>query len=328
MSSPYFPQFSIFLLALIWTPYAGAADMPPGIAGALLQAEELAENGHLQQAATLLEVNRALAEADQNQYYEALILNNLGLVYERQRKYLPAQTAFDGSIALVSKSKGENDPAILDPLNNEAHLFYEAGQYSQAESLILRNLAVRNILGAVDGTTATEMGILGKIYLSEQRYSDARQYAENSLTILEKEHDADGVSAALAYSILGAVYNQWRQESGAQQSLERSLAILQHSLASNDYRIGEGMANLGLLYADEGISEKAEPLLEKAHKFFVENRLNTLFTREFLTRWAAMERKWGHKKKAKELSREAQSQEAASPQATFSQFVVDVRDYR
>lgn len=320
---------SPWIMVLISTPLAFAGtDIPQPITSAMLQANNLASSGHLQDAASLLEANRALAAADRNEYCEALILNNLGLVYERQQKYLPAQNAFDGSIALVTKAKGPDDPAILEPLNNEAQLLYEAGQYAHAESLLLRNLAVRNTLGVADASTATQMGILGKVYLSEKKYSEAKQTAEDSLKILEKDHQTDGLSAALAYSVLGAVYTQWGQLDGARQSLERSLSLLKKSLPANDYRIGEGMANLGLLYANEGVTEKAEPLLEKANVFFRASRLNSLFTREFLSRWAQMERKWGHKRKAKALSKEAEAQDAISPQAAFSPYVVDVNNYR
>ena len=53
-----------------------------------------------------------------------------------------------------------------------------------------------------------------------------------------------------------------------------------------------------------------------------------MFTREFLTRWAAFERKWGHKKKAKELSQEVKALASASPEATFSRYVIDASAYR
>jgi len=322
-------RFSLLIPLLLWTPLAAfGADMTPVATGVVQQARDLANNGRLPEAAVLLETNRALADANNNEYYEGVILNSLGLVYQKQENYLQAQKAFDSSIALLTRARGENNSALLQVLNNQSQLLYEAGQFSQAEALVRRNLAVRNTIGENDANTGTEIGMLGRVYLAEHKYPQAKQCAEDSLKILEKEGHADGLSAALAYSILGAVYTEYDEYTGAQQSLERSLSLLQKSLDPDDYRIAQGMANLGLLYADQGITGKAEPLLENAHAFFRSIGMNNMFTREFLARWAALERKWGHRKKAKELINEVKALEATSPVATFSRYVVDASAYR
>jgi tetratricopeptide (TPR) repeat protein len=329
MHSPRLTPIPLWFPILLWTPLATfGADTTSVATNAVQEAGDLARNGRLQDAAVLLETSRARAAADNNDYYEGMILNRLGLVYETQEKYLQAQKAFDNSIALLTEARGKNNPALLQPLNNQSQLLYEAGQFSQAEVLVRRNLAVRNAIGENNVDTGTEIGVLGKIYLAERKFPQAKQCAEDSLRVLEKTGHADGLSAALAYSILGAVYNEYGEYAGAQQSLDRSLSLLQMSLDPHDHRIGQGMANLGLLYAHQGLSEKAEPLLERAHGFFNSTGLNSIFAREFLTRWAAFERKWGHRKKAKELTNEVKGLAATSPEATFSRYLVDASAYR
>ncbi len=272
---------------------------------------------------------RARDLESQGRYVEAaILLNTVGLNYEREAKYLPARNAFERSISLLTRGKGDNDPGLLDPLNNLAALLYESGQYAAAEPLVRRHIAIRNATGARDADTGIEMLFLGKIYLNEQKYALARQSAEDSLKIFEDAGEPVGTRAALAYSILGVVYTEYGEHQGAEQSLRRSLSILEEALDPRDYRIGEGMANLGFLYANDGALEKAEPLLESAHGFFRASSRNSMFTREFLMAWAEIERKSGKKKKAKELVKEAQALTATSAEGSISRYVVDASRLR
>ena len=94
------------------------------------------------------------------------------------------------------------------------------------------------------------------------------------------------------------------------------------------YRIGEGIANLGLLYDSEGAAQKAEPLLEMAWEYLKAAGLNSLFSRAVVFRYAAVERKLGHGKKAKELDKESQLLEAGSAENALSRYVVDASRYR
>ena len=147
------------LVALLWTPLSTVGgEITPAAANPVQRARDLADHGRSEEAITLLETNRALAAAHDDAYYEGMILNTLGLVYETQEKYLEAQKAFDNSIALLTRVKGQNDLALLQPLDNEAQLLYEARQYSQAEALARRELAVRNAIGENDVNTGIVFG--------------------------------------------------------------------------------------------------------------------------------------------------------------------------
>ncbi len=326
----YFPtakQTILSLFVLISTPVATITAETLDSAAVLQQAPELAHQHRFTEAETLLERANKQAVAEGNEYYEARIQNLLGLTYFKESRYVLAQGAFDRSLALLTRLKGENSRDLLEPLNNLGQLFYESGENPQAEKLILRNIAIRS-LGKLDADMGTELGMLGKVYLVEQRYAQAKETAERALQVLKETGEPEGMGAALAYSVLGSVYDRYRENQGAEQALQRSLEILQKSLDPADYRIGEGMANLGLFYAQAGRKEKAEPLFEKAHGFFHSNSVNTLFNREFLSTWADLERKSGNKKKASELIREARSLNAQSAQNDPSRYTLDANSFR
>ena len=324
-------HFLRFLLISIVMPIAAgtAAAEIPGASGDVLQhAAELTKHSRYEEAAALLENARARAGAESSEYFQAALLNKLGLIYAAEGNFLAARSAFDRSISIIGRLKGERDPALLEPLNNLAELFYEAGQNAQAENLIRRNLSIRKAIGKTDANTGAEMNILGKVYLNEHKYALAKQSAENSLMIFAREGCAESLSAAVAWSILGAVYSQNGESAPAQESLEHTLALLQKVLDPSDFRIAEGMANLGLFYGNHGALEAGETLLEKAHEVFRENGLNTVFSREILVNWAEMERKSGHKHKARDLEREARALMDRSSAASLSRYVVDASAFR
>ena len=139
----------------------------------------------------------------------------------------------------------------------------------------------------------------------------------------------EGLGASFGHAILGAVYTEYARFADAETALKRTVAILEHCVKPKDYRIGEAIANLGTLYVAQGALEKAERLFEQAHECFQETAsLNSLFSRHFLASYASLEHKTGHKKKAKELEKEAEMLAAAGPGATISRYIVDARAFR
>ena len=82
------------------------------------------------------------AAQENNRSSEGLDQNQLGLIYEKQGKYLEAENAFDRSISLLTRAEGETASDLIPPMRNLANLLYESGQYSRAENLIAREVAL------------------------------------------------------------------------------------------------------------------------------------------------------------------------------------------
>lgn len=285
-------------------------------------------SGHrLDEATALVERLRDQAVKEDKQALEGAILNNLGLLYERQSKYLEAQHAYDRSISVLAQTEGETTPDLIPTMDNFSNLLYESGQFARAEKLLLREIAIMNANGKPDRRTANALAVLGKVYLSEQKLPQAEETSKYSLKVFSRIGEPENPGAALCYSTLGAVLTQNGAMSAAEEPLQHVLSMVQKTLAPGDKRVGEAMANLGLLYAAEGSIRKAEPLLEKAYRNLEETGTNSLFRRGVILHYAEVERKLGHGKKAKALAREAEVLAAQSPQSTMSRYVVDASGY-
>lgn len=316
-----------FLLSLVLAAqFAICSDTTPVTGDILAKTKQLIQERKYEEAGALLERTRASASAHHDEYTEGLVLDQLGLVYEREGKYLASRQAFDGCVSRIARTKGKDTPELVQPLNNLAHLLYESGQFSQAEALVRRNLGILASNGS-GSDTGVEMAILAKIYLGENKASLAEQTAEDSMKILRQYNRQEDIVASLDYTILGAVDNHHNGDS-AEESLRHALAILEDKLGPNDYRVGEAMANLGLLYLDRGAAPKGEPLLEQARACFRASSANNLFVRRFLMLWAGFERKGKHNGKAKNLTTEAKALMAVSQEESMSRYVVDANSLR
>jgi tetratricopeptide (TPR) repeat protein len=325
-----FSLFAFFGFALfLWAPPAATAEPdPPTHEEVLKQAQDLANKNRIDDAAALLEDLRTQAAKENNQILEAIALSDLGAIYERQAKYTEAQSAFERTIFLLTRARGENTPDLIQPMAKLASLLYESGQFSRAESLLLKEIGILNSMGPSDKRTATALAILGKVYLSEHKYGLAEQTAQDSLKVYAGIGAPDDLGAAFGYSLLGAISTQYGAFASAEESLQRALSIMQTKLNPNDRLVGEGIANLGLLYVATGAIEKAEPLLARAHECLEATGLNSSFRRALVFSFADVERRLRHKKKAKELTKEGELLAARSPESTISRYVVDARGYR
>lgn len=301
--------------------------MTPELAAMIGTSQQLSAKRQFEQAANLLAKARSKAAEQNDTYTEALILNQLGVALEREGKFLDAQQAFDRGISRLYLVKGTHSPDLVPALNDLANLLYESSQFSSAEALLRRSLAILSVYGPRDARRGLELALLAKTQLSEGRYKPAENSAEQSLAILKVTGHREDLPAAISYSVIGIVSDGKHALQRAEESLRNALTILQKHLDPRDYRIGEGLANLGLLYAEQGSSE-ATPLLEQAHATFQANSANNLFVRRFLEEWADFEQKAGRRFKARELKKEAKTLAAANSQTLMSQYTVDANIFR
>ena len=263
-----------------------------------------------------------------NQIVEAVVLSDLSPIYERQAKFYEAQSAYERAISLLTRARGENAPDLIQPIGKLAALLYESGQFSRAESLLLKEIGILNSMGPSNKRTAAALAVMGKVYLSERKYELAEQTAQDSIKVYAGIGAPDDLGAACGYSILGTVSTQYGAFAKSEEALQRALSIMQKTLNPDDRLVGEGIANLGLLYVATGAIEKAEPLLARAHECLEATGLNSSFRRGLVFSYADVERRLGQKKRAKELTKEGELLAAGSPESTISRYVVDASGYR
>ena len=127
-----------------------------------------------------------------------------------------------------------------------------------------------------------------------------------------------------AYTLLGAIYFKSGEVGKAESCLQRALAIWESKRGEQDVYVAEGMGNLAIFYSASGQREKADPFFRSAKEMLERaGRRGAFFLRNFLPEYASFERKAGHRKEARQLSKQAETLWNASAESAISRNVID-----
>ncbi|MBN1428666.1 MAG: tetratricopeptide repeat protein [Anaerolineae bacterium] len=188
-----------------------------------------------------LEISKSLGDPNG----EAIALNNIGAICEREGKYLEAQGYYERSLA-IRELLGERTE-IANALNNIAGAMYWQQRWDEALNTFQRVLDMYTVINDRLGQAQTELNI-GAVHENIGKDQEALQAYHRSLAIYANLGEEGGQSQAL--NNLGIVYLN-------QGDTERALAHFKRSLSLKE-RLGDrhGQAatlnNIALLYEKTG----------------------------------------------------------------------------
>lgn len=188
-----------------------------------------------------LEISRTLGDPNG----EAIALNNIGAICEREGKYLEAQGYYERSLN-IRETLGER-AEIANALNNIAGALYWQQRWDEALNTFQRVLDMYNVLNDRLGQARTELNV-GAVHENIGKDQEALQAYHRSLAIYSNLGDEGGQAQAL--NNLGIVYLN-------QSDTDRALTHFKRSLSLKE-RLGDrhGQAatlnNIALLYEKTG----------------------------------------------------------------------------
>lgn len=150
-------------------------------------------------------------------------------------------------------------------LDRTATYLQDHGQYTQAEPLLQRALAIyEKNLGPDHPDIATTLNHLARIYQDQGRYRDAEPLLRRALAIDEAMSNSDHLSTATTLHNLAWLYLLQYRYRDAEPLLQRALAIREPTLGPNHPDTAASIDNLAWLYALQGRYRDAEPLYQRA----------------------------------------------------------------
>ncbi|EKD26536.1 MAG: Kinesin light chain-like protein [uncultured bacterium] len=166
-----------------------------------------------------------IKENSENHYKTAEVLIDLGLLFEKLKKYNEAEENFLKSIAICEKVGGDKCDISI-PLKRLALIYKESGEYSKSESFYKRVLAIREKgFGENDLEVADILHELG-VVCSKQKKADAITYLNKSKGIYEKLFGENHANIALVLSDIEDYYDSIDNKEEAEVSRKKSEAIL------------------------------------------------------------------------------------------------------
>ncbi|MEA5441591.1 CHAT domain-containing tetratricopeptide repeat protein [Cyanobium gracile] len=231
------------------------------------QANALEAKGDYGMAATVWQQVLAWREKAQGPDHPdtAASLNNLGLLYIKERAFSKAEPLLLRALAIRTKILGPDHPFTALSLNNLAWLYANQGSHAKAELLYLRALAIaEKALGPEHPGLALGLNNLGLLYSSQGDYAKAEPLYLRALAIREKGMGSDPLDTATSLNSLGLLYRDLGAYTKAESLLLRALAIREKAFGPYPLATAISLSSLGLLYDDLGAYAKAESLLLRA----------------------------------------------------------------
>lgn len=234
-------------------------------------------------------------KADSSADEQAVVQNNLGLVYQEQGRYEDAIRCFEMTIEAYQQlgdlqtkihtisnlasvydergdwqkaiqyyklgiellSQGEDQDTLPRLLNNVGVVYQKAGQLSQAAETFQKCVDLLDEAGLSHSATAVRVLMnLMDVHAANDQASQAIHCGELAAQVSQELSDSDLESSA--WNNLGAFYASRQDFSNALKSYTRSLELANRF--SNRDAQALALNNLGAIYIDTGEFEKAEEL--------------------------------------------------------------------
>ena len=156
-------------------------------------------------------------------------------------------------------------------LHKLAEVYFEQGQYTKAEPLLQKGLALdKKRLGEDHVEVGNTLNNLGEVYREQHLYADAEHFHREAVRIREKARGPNDHLVAHSSYNLGRLYFQQNRLREAEPWYERALAIWANSLEPADFKIAstcfelaETQLSLGHFSEAERSYECAEPGMQK-----------------------------------------------------------------
>ncbi len=194
-------------------------------------------------------------------YVAADPLAALARIYHVQGRFNDAEPLYKRAFDLRSQIGGENKRCRSDErcrrseeltdarLSSElGELYYELGQYAEAEHRLMRALQVRERWHPKgDLSAARVQSQLGRLYMAQDRLTDAEPMLRRSLEA--EQRDPNGSRASLAHSLtdLGFFYVAQGKPIEAEPLFKRALELFESTLPPDHPSVAAGVGNLGFL---------------------------------------------------------------------------------
>jgi len=193
----------------------------------------------------------------------AAFMNNLGNVYQAQKKYPEAIDWHTQSLEVYKKIQPLDRQIIGVAFNNLGADYYAQGDLAQAMKFYEESLKIKRALKEETASFAITLNNLGLICMAQKDFPKAVELHEESLAI-RRHLGEEGPDLTDSLLNLGNAYREMGKPQQALTYLEEGRAILEKLYSKGHTRIAVAQNNLGLAYDDAGDFVKAITCHNKA----------------------------------------------------------------
>ena len=195
----------------------------------------------------------------------AMMMDAVGLVYQRLGLYAEATPLLEEALAIRREALPEAHPDVAQSLHNVAELLYEKGEYPAAESLYREELTLRHVLyGDEDPTIATVLHNLATVLNTQGEYDTAKSLQQEALAMNRKLRGGEHLEVASDLNNLALILQGLGDYQEAESLLREALTMRRSLLSTDDLGVAAYLNNLALVLQNQGEYASAESLYREA----------------------------------------------------------------
>jgi tetratricopeptide (TPR) repeat protein len=241
-----------------------------GMSACLLDLAYIYKNrGMLAQAEATCRMGMELQEKVYSEHhpYVAYALRIQSGIYREQARYKDAMGALERAIGIMSRDKGEDDPAIAPLKVDIARLLTAQGNFTEAESHFSEALAPVELRYGPDHLYTAEVRTsIAELYVLLGQYDRAEEIIRDVLVIQKKAYGSEHHFLVPAWMVASAIHQARGEYDKAETLLQNALGTVERTMGPGHPLAGEVLSRLGDLYIAGGQYARAEDALNRARK--------------------------------------------------------------
>jgi len=215
------------------------------------------------------------------------VLNQLGLLYNEQRRDKEALAAYERALILHEAVDGPDHSRTVTVRHNIALMHAHSGRHDEAIRLLKLVLAARERTHGTDHIeVADALATLGYVYGEAGDEKSAEPYLRRALAMRESQLGKHHPSVATSVTNLGVTLQVLGDTVGAIEAYRRGLEIRELVLGRNHIDVANSLKVIGGFYKKQKMWDEAEPLLRRALAIekasFADDHPEVQFTRSLL----------------------------------------------
>jgi CHAT domain-containing protein/tetratricopeptide (TPR) repeat protein len=187
------------------------------------------EQGRMQEAELLFGRALAIVQGSRSilvKRHEADVLNNLGNIYNADRRFAEAEKSFLHALEIEEERYGLDHPEVATIRENLGLTYELQERYGEAESHFKKALAImEGAYGKNHPAVTISLHNLAMTYKSEGRFDEAEDLLRRSLSIRQNSFEPDNSNVALSLGSLGWVLLEKKRWANAYDLFSQSVQI-------------------------------------------------------------------------------------------------------
>jgi len=194
------------------------------------------------------------------------LLKQLGIIYERMKKYDAAILHYEKSLAILSKIYGKDDPKIVDDILDLGFLYFECGNESKSLYCFKEATSIINFVQSSKIKNHSRIYQARKtmlvIYIKRKDWDSASTCLQHLIKLAQRFNG--NREAAIFLHQLGIIEYEQGNRTQAVKTLESSLSLKKNIAADDFFDLSITMKHLARMQSSLGMHKKAIKNYEEA----------------------------------------------------------------